>query len=67
MEDQAVTWSNVQEELVSESAIRADEREKCRAELRAKVDRLVLRYPDEVNSFVAEIDRWANEEAFGGE
>jgi hypothetical protein len=66
MEDQAVTWVNVQEELVSVSAIRADEREKCRAELREKVDELIDTVPDW--QFADRIFRWANgTEAFGGE
>lgn len=51
------------------SAIRADEREKCRAELRAKLDELAnpkLGYRDAFDRWI-EIRDWAWEEAFGGD
>jgi len=48
---------------------RADERERCRAELREKVDALVAlnwnHYDAEAR--YDELVRWAGEEAFGGE
>jgi hypothetical protein len=66
MEDQAVTWSNVQVELVSDSAIRADERAKCRAELLAKVDEVERIARDDYGSALDELYDFAKE-AFGGE
>lgn len=50
----------------NEEAIRADERAKCRAELREKVEELIDTMPD--YEFADRIYRWANgTEAFGGE
>jgi hypothetical protein len=67
MEDQAVTWVNVQEELVSVAAIRADEREKCRAELREKIRDLNDTCKTD-RAWIGGLIRWARgREAFGGE
>lgn len=47
----------------AEEAIRADERAKCRAELREKIDELIDTVPDW--QFADQIFRWANgQEAF---
>lgn len=52
-----------------EPAIRADERAKCRAELRDKLEELInpkLSYRDAVDRWIAVWD-WSRKEAFGGE
>jgi hypothetical protein len=46
-----------------EPAIRADEREQCRAELREQIYRLIDTMPD--SEFAHKIYEWAQGEAFG--
>jgi hypothetical protein len=47
-----------------ESAIRADERERCRAELRGVLEEMSTLDPD---AFWTAVQSWAEKEAFGGD